>query len=258
MEDNITTPSTPSVQDVDVNTASQTGDESVQTASTQSDEAVRANEQASAEQTSAKEAHQTNWNNGQRRIRTRNSMRARIAELEQQLAQYQGKNDDESRFRAEMVQERLGDMQAMSADAEAEAFANRAEEWFGEDTEQFMADTYRYAPYVNANEPDLLRYANREYGLILLHEWYKRMDNPALRRQWLGMTSYEKGAVLNNFYNQIAKIVTQAKSGSGVTPPPNKPANVPVPNGGRQSAANMPTDDFGVALGEAMNKFKVK
>lgn len=254
MEDNITTPSESTVQDAGVNTASQMGEENVQTASAQPDEAVRANDTASAD--NAKEAHQNNWNNGQRRIRQRQSMRARIAELEQQLAQFKGKDDDESRFRAEMVQERLGDMQAMNADAEAEAFANRAEQWFGEDTEQFMSDTYRYAQYVNANEPDLLRYANREYGLILLHEWYKRMDNPTLRQQWLGMTSYEKGAVLNNFYNQIANIVAQAQKGNAQPAP--KPQNVPVPNGGRQSAANGPTDDFGIALGEAMNKFKVR
>lgn len=250
MEDNITTPSESTVQDAGVNT---TSDENVQTASAQPDEAVRENETASAD--NAKEVHQNNWNNGQRRIRQRQSMRARIAELEQQLAQYRGKNDDESRFRAEMVQDRLTDMQAMSADAEAEAFANRAEEWFGDETEQFMNDTYRYAPYVNANEPDLLRYANREYGLILLHEWYKRMDNPKLRQQWLGFTTYEKGRVLNNFYNQIANIVAQAQKGTAT---PKSNTNVPVPNGGRQSAANGPTDDFGIALGEAMNKFKVK
>lgn len=254
MEDNIATPSESTVQDADVNTAPQTSEENVQTASAQSDETVRENDTASAD--NAKEVHQNNWNNGQRRIRQRQSMRARIAELEQQLAQYRGRNDDESRFRAEMVQDRLDDMHAMNADAEAEAFANRAEEWFGDETEQFMNDTYRYAPYVNANEPDLLRYANREYGLILLHEWYKRMDNPTLRKQWLGFTTYEKGRVLNNFYNQIANIVAQAQKGNAA--PANKPTNVPVPNGGRQSAANGPTDDFGIALGEAMNKFKVK
>ena len=256
MEDNITTPAESTVQNTDVNNATQVSDESVQTASAQPDETVRENETASAN--NAKEVHQNNWNNGQRRIRQRQSMRARIAELEQQLAQYRGKNDAESQFRAEMVQDRLTDMQAMSADAEAEAFANRAEEWFGDETEQFMSDTYRYAPYVNANEPDLLRYANREYGLILLHEWYKRMDNPMLRKQWLGFTTYEKGRVLNNFYNQIANIVAQAQKGNGNTPPPKPNTNVPVPNGGRQSAANGPTDDFSIALGEAMNKFKVK
>lgn len=252
------TPSAPSVQDAGVNTAQETGETIVQTAGEQPDETARQNEQqASAEQTPVREVHQQNWNNGQRRIKQRQSLKARIAELEQQLAQYRSKNDDESRFRAEMVQDRLTDMQAMSADAEAEAFANRAEAWFGDETEQFMNDTYRYAPYVNAHEPDLLRYANREYGLILLHEWYKRMDNPQLRQEWLGFTAFEKGRVLDNFYKQIADIVAQSQKRNG-QPANTSPApmNVPVPNGGRQSAASGPTDDFGIALGEALNKYK--
>lgn len=199
--------------------------------------------------------HKSNWNNGKRRIAQQQSLKARIKDLEAQLEEYRKRDDDYSKFKAESISERIDDMRAMSADAEATEFASRAEQWFGDETEQFMQQTYRYAAYVNANEPDLLRYANREYGPILLHEWYKRMDNPALRQQWLQMTTYEKGAVLNNFYNQIAKIVeySQKPQGNGNTPPP-KPASVPVPNGGRQSAASMPSDDFGIALGDAFNR----
>jgi hypothetical protein len=76
------------------------------------------------------------------------------------------------------------------------------------------------------------------------------MDNPALRQQWLGMTAYEKGAVLNNFYNQIANIVANAKNPPKAPPKPN----IPVPNGGRQSAAGLSDSDFGIALGEALNR----
>lgn len=198
----------------------------------------------------ATKVHSTNWNNGRRRIEQRQSMKARIKELEEKLAQYEGKDDDYSKFQRDQLNDRIGDMRAMTADAEATDFANRAEQWFGEDTERFMQDTYRYAQYVNANEPDLLRYAQREYGPILLHEWYKRMDNPALRQQWLGMTAYEKGAVLNNFYNQIANIVAQAKN----PPKPAPKQTIPVPNGGRQSAAGLSDGDFGIALGEALNR----
>lgn len=196
------------------------------------------------------EVHSTNWNNGRRRIEQRQSMKARIKELEERLAQYEGKDDDYSRFQREQITDRIGDMQAMNADAEATEFAARAEQWFGDETEQFMSDTYRYAQYVNNNEPDLLRYVQREYGPILLHEWYKRMDNPALRQQWLGMTAYEKGSVLNNFYNQIAQIVEQSKN----PPKPAPQANIPVPNGGRQSPAPAPDGDFGAALGDAINR----
>lgn len=195
--------------------------------------------------TATREA-QDNWNNGRRRIERRRSMMARIKELEERLAQYEGKDDDYSKFQREQISDRIGDMRAMNADAEASEFADRAAKWFGEDTEQFMQDTYRYAQYVNENEPDLLRYAQREYGPILLHEWYKRMDQPNLRNEWLGMTAYEKGAVLANFYRQIVDIATKPK--------PQPQPNVPVPNGGRQSAASMPTDDFGIALSDAINR----
>lgn len=197
--------------------------------------------------------HNSNWANGKRRIAQQQSLKARIKDLEAQLEEYRKRDDDFSKFKAESISDRIDDMRAMSADAEANEFAARAEQWFGDETEQFMQQTYRYAQYVNANEPDLLKYANREYGPILLHEWYKRMDNPTLRQQWLGFSAYEKGSVLNNFYNQIAKIVEYSQKGGGNTPPP-KPTSVPVPNGGRQSAASMPSDDFGVALGESLNR----
>lgn len=197
-----------------------------------------------------KEVHSNNWNNGRRRIEQRQSMKARIKELEERLAQYEGKDDDYSKFQREQINDRIGDMRAMTADADATEFAARAEQWFGDETEQFMQDTYRYAQYVNANEPDLLRYAQREYGPILLHEWYKRMDNPGLRQQWLEMTAYEKGSVLSKLYTQIADIVANAKN------PPKAPQqqNIPVPNGGRQSPAPAPDSDFGAALGEALTR----
>jgi hypothetical protein len=198
----------------------------------------------------ATKVHSTNWNNGRRRIEQRQSMKARIKELEDRLAQYEGKDDDYSRFQREQINDRIGDMRAMTADADATEFAARAEQWFGDETEQFMSDTYRYAQYVNTNEPDLLRYAQREYGPILLHEWYKRMDNPALRQQWLEMTAYEKGSVLSKLYTQIADIVKQSQN------PPKAPQqqNIPVPNGGRQSPAPAPDGDFGAALGEALTR----
>ena len=194
--------------------------------------------------------HQDNWNNGKRRIAQRQSAKARIRELEAQIAELQGKNDDYSRFKSEQIQDRIDDMRAIDADAEATAFADRASQWFGDDTDAFMQDTYRYAEYVNRNEPDLLRYSQREYGPILLHEWYKRMDNPTLRAQWLGFTVYEKGAVLNNLYQQITNAVQRAKA------PASTPKNVPAPAGGRETPAPTDGSDFGIALGEAFNRHK--
>lgn len=199
-----------------------------------------------------REQKQNNWSNGQRRIRQRQSlkaMKARVNELEARLAEYEGKDDDYSRFQSQQLRDRIDDMNAISADAEANDFTDHASHFFGENTPAFMSNVYRYARYVNDNEPDLLRYAQREYGPILLHEWMRRMDNPQLRAQWLQMTAYEKGSVLDNFYKQIGQVINRYGKGNGTQ-------SVPVPNGGRQSPGAPATDDFGTALGQAFNRHK--
>lgn len=249
----MTTPQASTVQDAGVNGTPETDVQTnVQTASEPTGESVANNGVEPEPQQQAQPVSQArqNWNNGKRRIQQR-SAKERIKQLEARIAELEGKNDDYSRFQREQLQDRIDDMSAMTADAEANAFADRAAEWFGDETEQFMQDTYRYAAYVNKNEPDLLRYANRDYGLVLLHEWYKRMDVPQLRTQWMGMTSFEKGRVLDNLYNQIADVVHRSQNQNV-----QQPRNVPVPNGGRQSAAGVQTDDFGIALGEALNRHR--
>ena len=197
------------------------------------------------------EVRKQNWSNGQRRINQRQSLKARVRFLEEKLKQYEGKDDDYSKFQADNLQERIADMQAMDADAEANELYDRAEPWFGEDTQQFMQNVGRYAQYVNANEPDLLRYYQREYGPILLHEWMQRMDIPQAREQWLQLTTFEKQKVLDNLYTQIAQVISRYNA-----PKKSASQNVPVPSGGRQSPSSEPSDDFGVELGRAFNRHK--
>lgn len=195
--------------------------------------------------------------NAQRRIRNRNHTNRRIAELEAKIRELEGKDDDVSNFRREQLADRIGDMQAMSADEQTNEFVDRATEFFGEDTDKFMQDTYRYAAYVNENEPDLLLYAQREYGPVLLHEWYKRMDNPQLRQQWLQMTRYEKNVVLHKYYTDIQKIITAYNSGKLQKPAAAPtPKSVPVPGGGRQTPSADPTDDFGIEFARAEARHK--
>lgn len=194
---------------------------------------------------------QRNNANAQRRIRSRNAMSRRIAELEAEIDRLKGKDDDYSKFRTGQLTDRIDDMRAIQEDDETNTFIENAQQWFGEDTEKFLQDTSRYANYVNNNEPDLLNYAQREYGPILLHEWYKRMDNPQLRNQWLQMTRYEKNMVLHKYYSEISKIVTSVKNGAKPTP-----KDVPIPGSGRQSPSSEPSDDFGVELQRAMERHK--
>jgi hypothetical protein len=235
---------TPSTETVDVNTTEQQTAESTATPVQQQEtEQVR-------------EQKQNNWSNGQRRIQQRQSLKARVKELEARLAEYEGKDDDYSKFQSQQLQDRIDDMNAISADAEANDFADHASQFFGDETPAFMSNVYRYARYVNANEPDLLRYTQREYGPILLHEWMQRMDNPQLRAQWLQMTAYEKGRVLDNFYKQIGQVISQYGKGQAPAPGKQLQTSVPVPNGGRQSPGAPATDDFGIALGQAFNRHK--
>lgn len=238
---------TPSTETVDVNTQEQQTAEST----------AQTNTPVEHEQEQVREQKQNNWSNGRRRIQQRQSLKARVKELEARLAEYEGKDDDYSKFQSQQLQDRIDDMNAISADAEANDFADHASQFFGDETPAFMSNVYRYARYVNANEPDLLRYTQREYGPILLHEWMQRMDNPQLRAQWLQMTAYEKGRVLDNFYKQIGQVISQY--GKGQAPaqaPAAKQTSVPVPNGGRQSPGAPATDDFGIALGQAFNRHK--
>lgn len=202
------------------------------------------------------EKQQNNYN-AQRRIRQRNARNKRIAELEAELAKYKDKDDDFSKFQTTSLNDRIGDMRATMADEDVEDFRSHAESLLGDETEKFMQDTYRYADYVNKNEPDVLLYAQREYGPILLAEWYKRMDDPRLNDQWKRMTAYEKGMVLSKLYEHITNVITTYNKNNGQpATQANKGQNVPIPGSGRQTPTSEPTDDFGIEFARAEARHK--
>lgn len=188
--------------------------------------------------------HRTNWNNAQRRIRSREASRRRIAELEQRLAQYEGKTDEASKLQAQQLHDRIDDMTALTDDDRWSDFSERAYSELGEQAQQLLEQSDRYADYVNAREPDLVQYVNRPNGMRLYKAWCDRMDQPELRRQWLEMTRFEKNRVLDNFYRQLNAAPKPAKT------------NVPVPAGGRDTASDQPTDDFGVELARSFNRHR--
>lgn len=192
----------------------------------------------------AENIHRTNWNNAQRRIRSREASRRRIAELEQRLAQYEGKTDEASRLQAQQLHDRIDDMTALTDDDRWSDFSERAYSELGEQAQQLLEQSDRYADYVNAREPDLVQYVNRPNGMRLYKAWCDRMDQPELRRQWLEMTRFEKNRVLDNFYRQLNAAPKPAKT------------NVPVPAGGRDTASDQPTDDFGIELARSFNRHR--
>lgn len=191
----------------------------------------------------AENVHRTNWNNAQRRIRSREASRRRIAELEQRLAQYEGRDDEASKFHAQQLHDRIDDMNALTADDRWSDFSERAYAELGDSAQQLLEQSDRYADYVNAREPDLVQYVNRPNGMRLYKAWCDRMDQPELRRQWLEMTRFEKNRVLDNFYRQL-------------NAPARAKANVPVPAGGRETAGDQPSDDFGIELNRSRNRHR--
>lgn len=223
-----------------------TTDEQVATPEQQPTENQPVAEQPQPEQPrpEAENIHRTNWNNAQRRIRSREASRRRIAELEQRLAQYEGKTDEASKLQAQQLHDRIDDMTALTDDDRWSDFSERAYSELGEQAQQLLEQSDRYADYVNAREPDLVQYVNRPNGMRLYKAWCDRMDQPELRRQWLEMTRFEKNRVLDNFYRQLNAAPKPAKT------------NVPVPAGGRDTASDQPTDDFGVELARSFNRHR--
>ena len=221
-------------------------DEQVATPEQQPNENQPVAEQPQPEQPrpEAENIHRTNWNNAQRRIRSREASRRRIAELEQRLAQYEGKTDEASKLQAQQLHDRIDDMTALTDDDRWSDFSERAYSELGEQAQQLLEQSDRYADYVNAREPDLVQYVNRPNGMRLYKAWCDRMDQPELRRQWLEMTRFEKNRVLDNFYRQLNAAPKPAKT------------NVPVPVGGRDTASDQPTDDFGVELARSFNRHR--
>lgn len=223
-----------------------TADEQVATPEQQPTENQPVAEQPQPEQPrpEAENIHRTNWNNAQRRIRSREASRRRIAELEQRLAQYEGKTDEASKLQAQQLHDRIDDMTALTDDDRWSDFSERAYSELGDQAQQLLEQSDRYADYVNAREPDLVQYVNRPNGMRLYKAWCDRMDQPELRRQWLEMTRFEKNRVLDNFYRQLNAAPKPAKT------------NVPVPAGGRDTASDQPTDDFGVELARSFNRHR--
>ena len=71
----------------------------------------------------------------------------------------------------------------------------------------FLDDVLRWSRYINAYEPELLNYVSKPEGLLLLDEWFKRMDYTPMREEWLEKSSEAKGLFLEFFYDRTKKIL---------------------------------------------------
>ena len=64
----------------------------------------------------------------------------------------------------------------------------------------FIDDVLEWSKYINSNEPELLNYVSKPEGLLLLDEWFKRMDCTPMREEWMKKSSEAKEILNTNTY----------------------------------------------------------
>ena len=236
-----------------------------------------ANGDTSAKGTGAKTANRglenqrdNNYRNMSRRIRQRDSnarVNARIQQLRQEQQELLATQDPQSIILAHQKNSEIENLQALQQDAQYAEWSHRAAECFGEGADSFLDQSERYGAYVNKNEPEIVSYIDRPYGLFVYKSWMDQMDNGDFRDRWVGLTSFEKGAVLNTIYKQILNFANGVQQQSqppvqtpaqqapaGNQPSQQTPPNVPIPGSGRESNIIPSPGNFGEALDNALAK----
>ena len=262
------------------NTAHSTpGDGTSSTTQGKSGTSNSANGDTSAKGTGTKTANRgsenqrdNNFRNMSRRIRQResfNRVNSRIQQLRREQKELLDTKDPQSILLAHQKGSEIENLEALQQDAAYNDWAQRAGECFGAEADAFLEQSERYGEYVNKNEPEIVSYIDRPFGMFVYKSWMDQMDNGDFRNRWVGLTSYEKGAVLNTIYKQILNFANGAQQQSqsqpqvqvgtqqapaGNQPSQAAPANVPVPGSGRTSNHIPSPGSFGEALENALNK----
>lgn len=212
----------------------------------------------------------SNFHSAARRIRQRENnghVQQRIEKLTRERDELLKTGDEQSIVLAHQKGSEIENLQALQQDAVYDQWAQRAYECFGEAADKFLEMSERYGEYVNAYEPGLVTMIDRPYGMTLYQQWMSQMENGDFRSRWVGLTQFEKEAVLNHVYSQIVAKATgqeipqqqpgqQPPRQSSVPPegtPQQKP-DVPVPGSGRESNQIPSPGQFGEALANAMSK----
>lgn len=218
-----------------------------------------------------------NYRNAARRIDRKrdiertNAMSQRISQLEQEIQQLRGSEDEQAQALAAQKYDHLQDLLSMQATQRYQEWTDRAYDNFGDDADNFLQLSEKWGSYVNQNEPELAKMIHRQYGQQLYYAWLERMENAETRAQWAQMTRFERSRVLSDFYKKIddhfkgldAQGQPQGTpqgqpqgqpNGAPQGNPQGQPQNIPVPGGGRQTQTLPPTNNFGLALQQAMNR----
>lgn len=152
-----------------------------------------------------------------------------------------------------------------------------------EDAQQFLADSQKYADWINKNEPELSKYINRPYGRYLLKGWFDKVaKNPELADRWEAMNPYQKYQMLEKHYRELEKFgedyaagrvqigvqnqqpnQQQTQTGDGQQQSQQtqqsqapQPKDIPVPGSGRNTDTEPPGDNIDLLIDRAMQKRK--
>lgn len=150
-----------------------------------------------------------------------------------------------------------------------------------EDAQQFLADSQKYADWINKNEPELSKYINRPYGRYLLKGWFDKVaKDPELAGKWEAMNPYQKYQMLEKHYRELEKFGEDYAAGRvqiGVQGQQNQqsnqqqtggaqqtqqqsqvpqPKDIPVPGSGRNTDTEPPGDNIDLLIDRAMQKRK--
>lgn len=90
-------------------------------------------------------------------------------------------------------------------------FYERALKFCRNDLSGFLDDVLHWSKHINAKEPELLHYVSKSEGLLLLNEWFKRMDCASMRDEWMEKSSAEKNFFLELFYVRTKKLIDLSK-----------------------------------------------
>jgi hypothetical protein len=218
----------------------------------------------------------------------------KLLQLQKERDELLQKDDERSHLLAEMKRERINEILQQEAEERQQVWQDECYRIFDQpgEAEQFMAMADKYADYIIHKEPTLNSMIGRPYGKLLLKAWMDRIaEDPVRRQEWLGMTEYEKGAVLTHFYGQLEAMGQQNAEqrrnkqpgnqmppmqnqnpqgknlGQQVPPqqpippdnqggqqPPQQQTEVPVPGSGRNTSTMPPSNNFALMLQDAMNK----
>jgi hypothetical protein len=205
----------------------------------------------------------------------------RLLQLQKERDELLQKDDERSHLLAEMKRERIDEILQQETEERQQAWLDECYRIFDQpgEAEQFMAMADKYADYIIHKEPTLNSMIGRPYGKLLLKAWMDRIaEDPVRRQEWLGMTEYEKGAVLTHFYGQLEAMGRQqaerrtnprqptapVQQGQNIGNPGGEPQSVPktpeapVPGSGRNTSTMPPSNNFALMLQDAMNKRGIK